>query len=389
MMHLRWNGLAALAVIALAAFAPGCAAQSSTAEAPTVVRDAGYASAIDRARGLLEERLREGAPGFSIAVAIGGETVWAEGLGLADLESGTPVTTHTRFRIGSTSKSITSAVAGRLLEAGVVDLDADVRDLLPQFPEKRWPFSLYDLLTNQAGIRHYRGLEPLNQRHYESVLAGLSILSADTLLFEPHSFVSYSSYGFNIAGAAMAAAVGTSFEEVAEREVFAPLGMTASGIDDPTIEIPNRATFYSGGPDGPRLAPAVDDSYKAPSGGLLSTPSDLVKFGSALLSGVTQGGTPWLRAATIERMFTPRPIADGRNGGYAMGFRIQTADTSTDPAVPYAVHHGGSSIGGRSMLYLLPDDGVVVSLLCNYDGYDTKEDDTAAIADFFLEVMGR
>ncbi len=48
-------------------------------------------------------------PGMSIAVAVDGKLVWAEGFGLADLEQCVPVTPKTKFRIGSTSKPLTSA----------------------------------------------------------------------------------------------------------------------------------------------------------------------------------------------------------------------------------------------------------------------------------------
>jgi len=366
-----------------------CVAQTATLEAsPGVVENPIYLRAIELARELIERRIAEGVPGFSVAVAIDGQTVWVEAQGLADVEQGRPATPATRFRIGSTSKSVTSALAGRLLDAGLIDLDADIRDVFPEFPEKRYSLSLYDLLSNQSGIRHYRGLESRNRVHFGSVAQGLQLFQADSLLFEPHSSVGYSSYAFNLAGAVMAKAAGLSFGELVLREVFEPLGMRASGVDDPTVDVPERATFYSGSGDDPRRAMYVDDSYKAPSGGLLSTPSDLVTFGSALLSGVTLEGDPWLSAETVQLLFSARPTADGQNRGYALGFRVQAADSEADPAVPHAVHHGGSSVGGRSMFYMLPDHGIVVSLLCNSDDYRTKEDDAAAIARFFAEVSG-
>ena len=380
-----------LLVLSVALGASSCAAQTATRPAPAVevVASDAYLGAIERARELVERRIAEGVPAFSVAVAIDGDLVWAEAQGIADLERQTAATTSTLFRIGSTSKPITATAAGRLLESGLVDFDADIRDVLPEFPQKRYPFTLTDLLSMQAGIRHYRGFESRNRRHFGSVVSGLQMFASDSLLFEPNTSVLYSSYSFNLAGAVLATAADRSFASLLRQEVFDPLEMGSSTVDDPTVEIPQRATFYSGNREGERVVIQVDDSYKAPSGGLLSTPSELVKFGTAVLTGLTPSGEPWLNADTRELLTTRRPLADGRTPGYALGFRVQPADADADPPGPRAIHHGGSSVGGRSMLYLLPDFGIVVSLLCNTDEYDTKEDDAMAIGQFFIEAQGR
>ena len=351
-----------------------------------VPSDPALRNAVEESRSLIQQRLSEGLPGFSVAVAIDGDPVWVEAFGLADLEEAVPVTPETRFRIGSTSKAITAVLAGRLVDRGLVSLDDDVRSIFPDFPEKRWTMTLRDLLSNQAGIRHYGGFESRNSRHFESVADGLQMFAGDTLMFEPHSYVSYSSYGFNLAGAALAYAAGLSFADLAARELFEPLGMTHSTVDDPTVDIPSRAVFYT---DDQALAAQVDDSYKAPSGGLLSTPTDLVRFGSAVIGQLELPTGPLLSTAMTTELTTPRPIADGRQTGYALGLRIQEPDPDADPAVPLAWHHGGSSVGGRSMLLMLPEQGIVVSLLTNTDAYDTKERDAAEIARSFATALGR
>ncbi|MEL6770727.1 MAG: serine hydrolase domain-containing protein [Bacteroidota bacterium] len=344
--------------------------------------------AIDRGRLRLMQRIEEGVPGFSVAVAVDGEVVWAEGLGVADRSTGAPVTTDTRFRIGSTSKSITAALAGRLLDRGLVSLDADIRETLPSFPAKRYTLTLRDLLSMQAGIRHYRADESRNTTHYASVRDGLQIFADDPLLFEPHTDIRYSSYSFNLAGAVLAQALGVSYGDAIHTEILEPLGMEATGIDDPTVEIPERSSFYSPGFLRLGTAPHVDDSYKAPSGGLLSTPTDLVRFGSALLSRSTPEGEPWLDEETVRTLFTPRTTRDqSLPAFYALGFRVWLDDPGASPPYGrYTVHHGGSSVGARSMLMLFPDEGVVIALLANSDGYDHKEIDAEAIASGFIEA---
>ena len=345
-----------------------------------------FDQAVAQSRQLLRERLELGLPGFSAAVAIDGEIVWREAMGTADVESNRPVTLDTQFRIGSTSKALTSAIAMRLVERGDLSLDADIQTVFSGFPGKKFPLTVRDLISNQAGIRHYKAMEPLNRKHYESLADGLQIFSKDPLLHEPGTEVKYSSYGFNLAGAVMAAASKLSFGGLLERELAEPLALEATVIDDPTNDVPNRTSFYSPRGESQMLSPQVDDSYKAPSGGLLSTPSDIVRFGSALLHARKGEGT-WLSADSVREIFTSRTIRDGSSTGYGLGFRIQEGDPEADPPVLYAVHHGGSSVGGRSMLLLFPDEGIVVSVLCNSDGYKTKEDDAAAIARFFRKAL--
>ncbi|MEO0558772.1 MAG: serine hydrolase domain-containing protein [Bacteroidota bacterium] len=347
-----------------------------------------HEEAVERARTRLAQRMEDGVPGFSVAVAVDGEIVWAEGMGVADRSTGAPVTTDTRFRIGSTSKSVTGALAGRLLDRDLISLDADIREVLPSFPAKSYPITLRDLLSMQAGIRHYQGNESRNRRAYSSVAEGLQIFAEDPLLFEPHTDMRYSSYGFNLAGAVLAQALGTSYGEAIETEIFEPLGMTASGIDDPTQDIPERSRFYSPGIVRLNEAPEVNDSYKAPSGGLLSTPSDMVRFGSALLSRRAPDGETWMSEETVRTLFTPRPTTNQEQPAfYALGFRVWLDDPGAPPPYGrYTVHHGGSSVGARSMLMLFPDEGVVISLLANSDGYDTKEIDTEAIASGFIDA---
>src|SRR5215217_2458837 len=72
-----------------------------------------WAGAVKEAQQIVRAAVTEqNLPGVSVAVGMGGDIVWAEGLGWADLESHKPVTPSTRFRIGETSKALTSTAVG-------------------------------------------------------------------------------------------------------------------------------------------------------------------------------------------------------------------------------------------------------------------------------------
>ena len=142
---------------------------------------------------------KEGIPGLSIALSYQGRQ-WSAGFGLADVEQHVPVTPETVFRFASISKPITAVAVMKLVESGQIDLDAPVNRYLPHYPRKRWPVTCKNLLTHQAGIRHYRGHELESTRHYTALPDTLAIFQNDPLEFEPASKYLYSTYGFNLLG---------------------------------------------------------------------------------------------------------------------------------------------------------------------------------------------
>ena len=121
-------------------------------ERPTAVRDA-----IARSRTLITARQTEHRfPGISAAVAMQGRIIWSEGFGWADLEQHVPVSSLTRFRLGSVSKVFCAVAVAALVEQGRLDLDAAIQRYVPDFPVKPWPITARQLAGHQAGIRHYQ-----------------------------------------------------------------------------------------------------------------------------------------------------------------------------------------------------------------------------------------
>ena len=96
-----------------------------------------WTDAVEQGRQLVRTGITEqNLPGLSVAVGVGGDIVWAEGFGLADLEKRTPVTPDTQFRIGTASTALTSAAVGLLLEKGRLNLDDEIQTYVPAFPKK-------------------------------------------------------------------------------------------------------------------------------------------------------------------------------------------------------------------------------------------------------------
>jgi len=314
-----------------------------------------WTAARARAHAIACDKLAPNIPGFALAVAVDGKLVWSEAFGYANLEDKRRTTPATQFRIGSVSKPLTADAVAQLYEHGKLDLDVPVQRYVPSFPDKGTPITTRQLGGHLAGIRHYQGDEfTLNQR-FPTVTAGLAVFQNDPLVAPPGARFSYSSYGFNLIGAVVEGASGEQFLAYMSRHVFKPLGMTGTAPDKTDSLIPNRTRFYQRTEGGQFVpAPAVDNSYKWAGGGFLSTAEDLVRFGSAHLE------PGYLKAATLELLFTPQHTTSGEATEYGIGWFV-----ATDALGHRTAYHGGGSIGGTTVFGIDRDSRVVIALVTN------------------------
>ncbi len=319
-------------------------------------------------------------PGMSVAVAIDGEIVWSEGFGYADLESRAPATPNTVYRIASISKPMTGAVAARMWRAGRLDLDAPIRDYLPEFPEKKkGTITVRHLLGHQSGIRHYADdQEKFSTVHYGSLVDALSMFADSPLLFAPGERMSYTTLGYTVLGAVMEKASGMKFVDLMQKELFDPLGMRHTGPDEVSTLVPNRSGTYALDRDlGIAVnAPLTDHSYKIPGGGILSTAEDVAMFGAAL----TEPG--FFDSETIDEMMKPMKFNNGQETDYAMGWAL---DIGNDGTVQW--NHGGNQPGARSFLLVYPEENVSVAILANIDGAPINRPEAEMLAEPFLQLL--
>jgi serine beta-lactamase-like protein LACTB, mitochondrial len=302
-------------------------------------------------------------PGISIAVAVDGKVVWAEGFGLADLEQCAPVLPRTKFRIGSTSKPLTAVGAALLFDQGRLDLDAPVQKYVPQFPDKEYFITTRELLGHLGGIRTYTREEESRPdcEIYHSVSESLKRFKDDPLSVPPGTKWLYSTYGYVLASAVIEGASGQDFLTFMRDKVFLPTGMKDTTGDEPEKIIPNRARGYSIRADGSYYnAPHEEVSYKWAGGGFLSTAEDLVRFGSALLH------VGLLKQGTLEMMFSPQKLKNGEKTHYGLGWSLH--EPGDRRAERWYEHSGGVS-GSSSWLIIYPDQKVVVAWLQNSNDF--------------------
>ena len=334
-----------------------------------------YAEAVAETRALIQAYMVErGIPGVSAAVGVDGRIVWSEGFGYADVEHRLPVTTQTKFRGGSTAKPMTQAVASLLQEQGRFDFDAPIQRYVPSFPDKGYVITPRQLMAHTAGIRHYPpdGDEFHSAKHYADLVDALEIFQDDPPLFEPGTAYSYSTYGATLLGAAFEGATGEDFLTLVHDYVTEPLGMRSTVGDHTDSIISDRTGYYertnqlphyhlrkSSWGDGSTLgvllnAPYVDNSNKWPGGGFLTTPEDLVRFGSAHL------GPGFLSAESLEELFTSARLNSGDETGRGLNWAIVL-----DGGGGRVVSHGGGGVGGNSAMSVYLDERVVVAIQAN------------------------
>jgi CubicO group peptidase (beta-lactamase class C family) len=326
-----------------------------------------WAGAAEDAR----QRVRAGissqnAPGLSVAVAMNQELIWAEGFGWANVESRTPVTPDTRFRIGHTSKALTAAAVGLLLERRRLRLEDEIQVSVPAFPKKQWPITLRQLMGHLAGVRHYLGEEAdVPAGHCDRASDGLATFANDPLLFEPQSEARYSTYGWILVSAAVEAAANEPFFTFMRTQVFAPLGMNDTMPDSGPVSatIPNLARFYfprfSGDNEfGQVVARAIDYSCFMGAGAFLSTPSDLVRFGIAMGSGAL------LQPDTVRVLQTTQQLASGKDTEYGLGWTVESFPLAGQPT-QLVSHASRSLVGGSTSFMIFPERGIVVAVTSN------------------------
>ena len=302
------------------------------------------------------ERARQGVIGLTAAVSVRGATKWVGAFGKADLENDVEAKPGTLYRTGSLAKPMTAVAALQLWERGKLDLDAPVQRYVPSFPEKPWRITVRMLLSHLGGIRHYRGEEIDSTRHYLDLREPLRIFSADALAHQPRTKYLYSSYGYNLAGAAVEAAAGVPFLALLRDNVLTVAKMEATRDDNARDIVAHRTRWYSRTADGRVInAPLADTSNKIPGGGMLTTAEDLLRFAAAWEQ------EKLLKPATMRMQTERQKLADGSATGYGLGWNVSVV------AGRNAISHSGSQQGCKTILAMFPELKLTVAVLTNSD----------------------
>lgn len=298
-------------------------------------------------------------PGASIAVVEDGEVVLVKGYGLANIETGANVSPATLFKGGSVSKNITSLLAVKLANDGVIDLNARLSDILPDAtPRNPWseqhPIRLIHLLEHTAGIEGSSYNEYASTaREYSPTEYARVMAPKLRVRWEPGFFFSYSNPGHTLLAAALEKQTGKDFDTLVREVIFEPLGMGSASFSRFSINDENLSRSY--GPGGTGEQPHWDMTIR-PSGGVIATPSDLAQLVKLYLARGRSGDNVFLPPELFNRIEVSQTSAAARSGlgpgTYGSGnFGFLDADHLFQG-------HWGATEGFRTHLgYSVPADG--------------------------------
>lgn len=320
-------------------------------------------------------------PGLSMAVGLHHKVVYTKAFGVTDLEKKTPLTTSSIFPLGSTTKILTSLALGKLIEQRKINIDAPIQTYVPYFPKKDFPLTVSLLAGHLSGLRDYdMSREYANEKEFHSVKEEVAVFQNDPLLFEPGTKYAYSAYNFVLLSAAIEGASKRDFLSFVREQITAPLHLQHTGPDRTPAPMPGLVTSYQRGMFAPMKTAPINISNKWAAGGFVSTSTEMVQLGDAMLNGEV------IEAETFNLLTNPQKLKDGtiNSEGYGMGWR--SSRVTLNGKEHRVMHHGGTANGAMSFFAVFPDDELVISLNSNllFQPFNTFSKEAFAIAEMFL-----
>lgn len=315
---------------------------------------------------------RADAPGAVLAI-MHGDRLLECAAGLADLRTGVPMTSGTRFPIASITKSYTATLVMQLVDEGLLDLDRPIRSYIPDFRvadrEATERLTARHLLTHTGGIdgdkddSGGRGDDAL-----ERYVASCATLGQ---IHDVGATFSYCNSGYSILGRLVEVLRGRSWDQALRDHLLDPIGADETATLPEDLIWSPLATGHQKGDDGLlHTFPTWENERSlGPAGGVVTTTADLMRFVRTHIDrGMTPGGIRVLSEESATAMLTryvrlPNPYEGITHWGLGWAFRDHGGPLTL-------VGHDGDLLVHHARLAFCPEERFAVALLTNGDGID-------------------
>ena len=335
-------------------------------------------------------------PGLAIGVSFG-ENEFIGVRGYRDFFSCVPLREDDIFHCASVSKLFTSSAVMKLVEAGALDLEDKLCDLLPDLhiaDERFQEIHLWNMLTHTSGLGdvsdyHWYDFET-DEASLRRYVYGSSEVLDQPMLWDPQetpeyqdakaSLFRYSNVAYEILGQIVAeysdrmpdADGRLSYEDFVARYLLSPAGMTDSTMNTFERDLNHIAQPYEKMADR-SIGPVEYYPYTrqhAPSSTLTSNVGDLLRWGRAHLTSAAGDG-PLLKAETYQTIW--RDYATVPNNGEKMGIGWFMREQTVDGKAYELLGHEGTDDGFRASFWICPELDLVIVVLSNLSGAPVKK----------------
>lgn len=309
---------------------------------------------------------RFGVPGVSVAVIRDFQVHWAEGYGVADVETGRPVDTETMFQAASISKPVAAMGVLKAVQDGLFGLEDDINGILTSWHLDGGELTRHQPVTPRMLTSHTSGLgDAFGFPGYEpdepiptpvQIFEGHELSNVGPLFMErePMAAYEYSGGGVTLMQQALADARGLPFEEVMREHVLEPIGMTRSSFEQPISPGNDRSAARAHGSEGESMGPKWHVYPEMAAAGLWTTPTDLARFAIEVQRSVRGESNRVLSRALAREMVTPVGVGD-----FAVGFGLEKMGQG------WYLQHGGSNWGFRGLLIAHTVKGYGLAIMTN------------------------
>jgi D-alanyl-D-alanine carboxypeptidase len=309
-------------------------------------------------------------PGVAVGVIKKGKVLLAKGYGLSNVELATYTDANSVFQLLSISKEFIAAGIMLIAESGKISLDQSITFYLPDIPSSWKNITVRNLLNHTSGIMDLSDIHPYFEQIREDATPQqlLEPVYKEELLFSAGTQWRYSNSNYFLLGLIIEKISGKKLQDFLKENIFQPLGMTVTRMNDATDVIPYRVSGYNWIGEDAEKMPAMISGYHGiknvlqnaiyisptrvwAAGGVVSTINDLIKWDSALHNNLL------LKKESYFQMITPGKLSSGIETNYGFGNELFEIHGHK-----IAGHQGGGMAFNTAFLQFINDDVTVIVL---------------------------